>query len=245
MTKIEILKNLRAEELYASGKKLREIGDLAGCSEATVSTYLKSLNIETRSFSGKTIFKKGMIIGNWEVLSEDIKDSNSKTNRAYLQYCRCTRCGNEAWVCLMNMKRISPTKCSKCKNSKILLEDGKVDYNYVIKDYYYKRHIERNLKRRNKVGTLAFDITPEYILELFEKQSRRCALSGLSLDIKVVKSDDLVLSLDRIDSNLGYVEDNVQWVHKDINMMKQSYSNEYFKQMCCKIAEQNGYSKCN
>ena len=38
---------------------------------------------------------------------------------------------------------------------------------------------------------------------------------------------------------------NIQWVHKDINMMKQSYSLDYFKEMCYKVAEQNGYSKCN
>lgn len=244
MTKIELLRKLKAEDLYTSGKKLKEIAELANCSEATVSTYLKSLNVETRFSPGKTIFKVGEIIGNWKVLSEEIKESEG-SNRSYCQYCECIRCGHKAWVCLMNKKRIDSNKCGKCKNSKLLNNDGTMNYDYVIKEYYFNQHIKRNLSRRSKVSTLEFSITPEYILDLFEKQGRKCAISGTNLDIRTVKSDGLILSLDRIDSNKGYIEGNVQWLHKDINMMKQSYSNEYFKEMCYRVAEQNGYSKCN
>lgn len=80
--KIELLRKLKAEDLYTSGKKLKEIAELANCSEATVSTYLKSLNVETRFSLGKTIFKVGEIIRNWKVLSEEIKESEG-SNRSY------------------------------------------------------------------------------------------------------------------------------------------------------------------
>ena len=43
-------------------------------------------------------------------------------------------------------------------------------------------------------------------------------------------------SLDRIDSSKGYVIGNVQWVHKDINIMKNKFDNQYFIDMCKKIA---------
>ena len=43
-------------------------------------------------------------------------------------------------------------------------------------------------------------------------------------------------SLDRIDSSKGYVEGNVQWVHKMINMSKQQYSQEEFIDMCKAVA---------
>jgi hypothetical protein len=46
-------------------------------------------------------------------------------------------------------------------------------------------------------------------------------------------------SLDRIDSSKGYVIDNVQWLHRDINMMKQRFSQEYFINICKHIAENN------
>lgn len=110
----------------------------------------------------------------------------------------------------------------------------------------FYRHIVDGAKRRKKISKLEFNITPEYLEKLYEKQNRKCALTGLSLDLDITKTAiQQNWSLDRIDSNVGYVEGNVQWVHKDINMMKSTYSNEYFKEMCCKVAEQNGYTKCD
>ena len=44
-------------------------------------------------------------------------------------------------------------------------------------------------------------------------------------------------SLDRIDSKKGYTIDNVQWVYKKINMMKQNYDQKEFVNLCCLIAE--------
>ena len=48
---------------------------------------------------------------------------------------------------------------------------------------------------------------------------------------------NLTASLDRIDSSLGYVKNNVQWVHKDINKMKQELNENYFKNLCKIIAK--------
>lgn len=46
-------------------------------------------------------------------------------------------------------------------------------------------------------------------------------------------------SLDRIDSSKGYVLGNIQWVHKDINKMKLDYDQDYFIDICRRIAEYN------
>jgi hypothetical protein len=46
-------------------------------------------------------------------------------------------------------------------------------------------------------------------------------------------------SLDRIDSDKGYAEDNVQWVHKKINSMKQTMRDELFIEMCKRVAAHN------
>ena len=43
-------------------------------------------------------------------------------------------------------------------------------------------------------------------------------------------------SLDRIDSSKGYVKDNIQWVHKDVQIMKNKFSEDYFKQICCLVS---------
>lgn len=42
----------------------------------------------------------------------------------------------------------------------------------------------------------------------------------------------LVLSVDRIDNDLGYLRTNIQIIHKDINRMKSDFNQDYFIQMC-------------
>lgn len=47
-------------------------------------------------------------------------------------------------------------------------------------------------------------------------------------------------SLDRIDSNRGYTQDNVQWVHKDVNKMKMDLNQQIFVELCRAIAAHSG-----
>jgi hypothetical protein len=46
-------------------------------------------------------------------------------------------------------------------------------------------------------------------------------------------------SLDRIDSSLGYVWGNVQWVHSVINDLKSNMAQEEFISWCQKVAAKN------
>ena len=80
----------------------------------------------------------------------------------------------------------------------------------------------------------------EDIYEMWVKQDKKCKLSGLDINFKNINTKktrhrfDLVCtaSLDRIDSKKGYTLDNIQLVHKDINMMKKEYNQKYFIEMC-------------
>lgn len=84
-----------------------------------------------------------------------------------------------------------------------------------------------------------------YAWELFLKQDGKCALSGLPLKFKIYSRDNSqTASLDRIDSSIGYVEGNVQWIHKDINYMKQEYGQEYFIDLCKRITEIHTLKTC-
>lgn len=49
--------------------------------------------------------------------------------------------------------------------------------------------------------------------------------------------DETTASLDRIQNDKGYIEGNVQWVHKDINRMKNIFEQNYFIDICKKIIE--------
>lgn len=44
-------------------------------------------------------------------------------------------------------------------------------------------------------------------------------------------------SIDRIDSNLGYVRNNIQWVLKDINKMKNDFDQSHFIELCSKVSK--------
>ena len=80
-------------------------------------------------------------------------------------------------------------------------------------------------KGRNK----EIDIDSQYLKNLFEEQNETCALSGIKLDRKN-------MSLDRIDSSIGYVKGNLQWVHKIINRMKTDLSQDEFINLCKLVA---------
>lgn len=79
---------------------------------------------------------------------------------------------------------------------------------------------------------IEFNITPEILWSLYESQQGLCALTGIPLVLNTslknnnVNWDVITASVDRIDNSLGYVEGNVQWVHKEINRLKNNYSLE-------------------
>jgi hypothetical protein len=47
------------------------------------------------------------------------------------------------------------------------------------------------------------------------------------------------MNIDRIDSNQGYIEGNIQWVHKDVNIMKMKMTDEKFIGWCHIISKFN------
>ena len=83
---------------------------------------------------------------------------------------------------------------------------------------------------------IPFEIEAEDVANWYELQGGVCALSGVSIGWCEVGGIHTA-SIDRIDSERGYTRDNCQLVHKDINMMKQSFSQERFVQMCRSVAD--------
>jgi len=94
-----------------------------------------------------------------------------------------------------------------------------------------------------RVRNLEFNVSIKYIWNLFLKQNRKCALTGLQLAFapNQLQSGLTTASLDRIDSTKGYIKDNVQWVHKDVNRMKNNFPEVRFIDYCVQIAENKVY----
>jgi len=103
-------------------------------------------------------------------------------------------------------------------------------YNEIPYNWFSKYFIRKNRKKQH-YG----DVTIEQMYNLWINQNKKCALSGVSIGFY----DDGVnhtCSIDRIDSSKEYTIDNVQLVHKDVNLMKNKFDNQYFIDMCKKIA---------
>lgn len=96
-----------------------------------------------------------------------------------------------------------------------------------------------------KQRKIEFSITIEFGWELFLKQNGKCAITNIPIKFCKTQSelpefkDVATASLDRIDSKRGYTEDNVWWVHKDVNVMKWHKTMEEFIYICNLIAKQH------
>ncbi len=162
---------------------------------------------------------------------------NAPKSKRTLWLCKCD-CGNEK-VLRSDCLRSGATKSCGCSN-KIT---GKENRNWKgygdISGRYWSKIIGEARKR-----DLKFEIDIEDAWNLFLKQERKCALSDLEISFKISKRDKLqTASLDRIDSDKDYTLDNIQWLHKRVNIMKMDLKETEFIDFCSKILRH--YHKTN
>ncbi len=153
-----------------------------------------------------------------------IRFDGTESNHAYW-ICQC-KCGNTTRLNTHVIKSGHTKSCGCSHNA------GKENcqWNGVgdMSGCYWLGIIKREDRKNRKV-----EITKEYAWNLFLKQERKCAFSSVELKFESKQGNrDGTASLDRIDSSKGYIEGNVQWIHKDLNWMKQDFDDEYFIRMC-------------
>lgn len=119
-------------------------------------------------------------------------------------------------------------KCRTCylQTSKVGSEHGSYKGTEFVSQTYYS-----SIKNSSNKRKIECSITIDYINNLLIEQNHKCKLSGLPIKIGNARSETTA-SLDRINSDLGYIENNVQWVHKDINKMKLDLDQKEFLDLC-------------
>lgn len=147
----------------------------------------------------------------------------SKNNNKIWE-CQCD-CGNITKATTTYLKSGKKTSCG-CNRFK----KGSDVYNYngyedISGTKWYS--IKQNAKKRN----LIFEITKEGVWEMLLKQDNLCFFSKLPISFK-----DGTASIDRLDSKLGYTNDNIVLVHKDINRLKTNFDLNYFLFLCRLVA---------
>lgn len=155
--------------------------------------------------------------------------------------CKCT-CGliKEVWIThLSSGKSQSCLKCAQKTGVNSVHFKGVGEIHKTVFSNIARNALGQKVRKSRRY--LNFNITIEYIWDLYLNQDRKCKISRLpiyfSKHAKPTKNDPQTASLDRIDSKEGYIEGNVQWVHKDINRMKNIYEQDYFVKLCKYVSE--------
>jgi isocitrate lyase len=92
------------------------------------------------------------------------------------------------------------------------------------------------MKQRVRAKKLEYNISPEYMWDLYLSQNKKCALTGMDIGFDPdYRHGKQSASLDRIDSARGYIVGNVRWVHKKINQIKMDMTDVDFIDLCHKV----------
>lgn len=93
----------------------------------------------------------------------------------------------------------------------------------------------RNAKKAAINRKQEFSLTVEDIVEFWNKQNKICAYSGLEMTLEAGKSN--TVSIERINSKVGYTKENTILVCQMVNRMKSDFEFEDFYNMCKNITE--------
>lgn len=197
--------------------EVNKIAKEVGCGKTTVWRFLYYHNIPIELKYKRFIGRK---FGKLTVLNLHHRDRIGRT----FWSCSCS-CGNKILktVCKYNLLNGASINCGCERRAK-----------RSSKRYYkvlgtFLAHSRECANRRN----LEHKITAKDVWEKYVKQEGRCALSGVKICFSSKsKKFDGTASIDRIDSDKGYTVDNIQLVHKKINVLKLDKSDTAFIDWC-------------
>jgi len=216
------------EKLYIKEQNsLYKIAKIYHVCPNTVRKYLIKYNVPRRQLGQIRKNIGGKTFGHWFITNENKRINNSTQWKAI-----CTKCNTDYWMCLANFTQHKTKQCHKCTDKE---RRERKEYKEIYSSLWCQ--IIQSAKSRN----LVFHINVKFIWRLFNKQKGKCALSGV--DIKFDYRKKNTASLDRIDNTKGYLKNNVQWVHKDINQLKHAFDEDYFIEMCTNVANHSQKAK--
>lgn len=223
--RILITKEYLEQEYIRNKRSSCGIATELGISHKTILNRLKEFGITWRNARGPKIGDLiGKQFGSYVVIGPAQKNA-SKNKTRWL--CRCI-CGKEN---ILNTQSITQGKTKSCKKCARFTGIEELSGTYL-------KIIKSRALREDRI----FNLDLPVLWELYLKQDKKCALSGIEIKLERSYSRNCktqTASLDRIDSNKGYTLDNVQWVYKDLNIIKSNTPNDEFINWCKLIAKQN------
>jgi len=222
--KFEINKE-ELEKAYKDDPCTERVGKKFGVGHTCILKWLKKYSIPVHK-GGKAYHDlTGKRFGKLAVIEKAKSDKYTGKTK---WKCRCD-CGKEKVVVGVSLRKGLTTSCG-CYHKKLVYRG----YEDLSSSYW--KGIIRGAKRRS----LKFSITMKYAWSVFEKQNKKCAISGREIVMAPDHArhrDKQTASLDRIDSSKGYIKGNIQWVHKNVNIAKQSLSSDEFVKLCREVVQ--------
>lgn len=175
-----------------------------------------------------SLVKEGVTFGEWVVIGQVFIDRYAKIP------CKCS-CGITKDVDAYSLTSGKSRSCKQCGISqKTTANPSWKGYEEIPQSWF--SGFKRNAKR-------GFNITLQDVWHQYLIQDRKCALSGLDIGFTNLSLErgnrSFTASIDRIDSKKGYVINNIQLVHKDVNIMKNAFSQDRFFHICKLVVETN------
>lgn len=170
----------------------------------------------------------------------EMRQKSSEHTGHYYAVCRC-ECGKDNHWVRPSFLKDGTTKSCGCDKTGYKKITGQNNVQFTGYGNLSGKYFGA-IKRRARTDGYEIDFTAEWLWNLFLEQNKKCALSGLDIEIEISvnKYGFGSASVDRIDSNKGYVCGNVQWVHKDINKMKSDLELDRFIQLCKFVSTYKG-----
>jgi len=220
----QILTREALEKDYViDGMTLNAISRKYGITRNTIHKYMKRLGVPFRE-RGQDLTNKrfGRLLA--------LRPSGADHNHKARWQCKCD-CGTSLEVNAASLIRGLSTSCG-CYRRDLGHKRGYRDISYS-----WFRRLEKNAVQRG----LEFNLTIEDIWTLYEKQNGKCLLSGLPIQFYPDSNRRYLqtASVDRIDCTKGYQIENVQIVHKVINVMKTLLTDHEFICFCNLVSRTN------
>jgi hypothetical protein len=104
---------------------------------------------------------------------------------------------------------------------------------------YFSGNFLDRCKKGAKARNIKWSVTNEELDYIMESQLFKCNLSKQELRYGYIPINEYTASIDRIDSKKHYTKDNIQILNKDVNLGKQSLSQNEFIKLCKEVAKWN------
>jgi hypothetical protein len=204
----------------------------------------KELPLDSKYFGKRSDYKTGFF-SKCKTCESNRSNINAVKNQQLLKdnLWTCSTCNSILKLNTDNFyKRIDSItgfqhRCKNClkkdpnRYDRLLKKD---DLDYYLKDRFY------GAKNRAINKEIEFNLSLDYLKELWNKQNGKCALTGINMDHTILEGKIKTNgSIDKINPSLGYSKDNIQFVCNIINIMKSDMSIEQLINFCKLIISNN------